>query len=111
MSEPNMPKAGPSTWVVGAGALMVAVTGAVILIPAAHFAYRSPTSHVAIESAACVIAALMAAMAALRVRRTGELEDLLLFVTLLTLALTNLGFSLIPSLAGAADQAFSTWAP
>ena len=97
-------------WVAGAAALTLAVTAALVLVPALKFAYLSPTGHVAIESAACVVASLMASLALVRLRRTSALADLLLFATLLLLATTNLFFALVPSLAGADQTAAGTWA-
>ena len=99
-----------TTWVVAAAALTAALTVAVVVVPPLHSAQRSLTAHVAIESAACVIAGLMAAIAAMRLRRTHAVADLLLMATLLLLAVTNLSFSLLPALAGDADDAIGTWA-
>ena len=99
------------TSVVLAVLAIVAITVTVIVVPSLQFAYRSPVAHAAMETAATVIATIVASLAFVRARRTCAWTDLLLFGTLSLLAVTNLCFSLVPTLAGAGDGEFATWAP
>ena len=86
-------------------------TAVIIALPSLHFVYRSPSLHVAIETAATVIGFLAAYLFAGRARRTGVLYDVLLVAALTTLATTNLLFSLLPSIVDSNPGVFATWAP
>jgi signal transduction histidine kinase len=86
-------------------------TALIIALPSLHFVYRSPSLHVAIETAATFIGFLAAYLFAGRARRTGALHDVLLVAGLTTLATTNLLFSLLPSIVESDPGAFATWAP
>src|SRR5215207_10143043 len=83
----------------------------VSLLPVTSVAYRSPTLHVAIETAATLIALLAALLLMGRFMRAPVLPDLLLAGSLLLLALTNLFYSVVPWIADSAPGAFDTWAP
>lgn len=97
---------------VGAAAAAgTAFTLLVIFVPVLSFAYRSPEAHVAIETAASIVGALVAYLFVGRARRTGSLSDVALAGTLTLLVLTNFGFSLIPSFAVEPSERFATWAP
>jgi signal transduction histidine kinase len=83
----------------------------VSLLPVTSVAYRSPTLHVAIETAATLIALLAALLLMGRFLRAPVLPDLLLAGSLLLLGLTNLFYSVVPWIADSEPGAFDTWAP
>src|SRR5204863_2189545 len=80
-------------------------------VPDVHLAYRSPAGHVAIETAAGLIALLIAYLVLGRFLRTGEQRDLALTAAMATLGFTNLLFAAIPLAASSGIHRFSTWAP
>ena len=88
----------------------VAVT-LVTLLPVTGVAYHSSTTHVAIETAATLIALLVAVLLVGRFVRAPMQPDLVLAASLLLLALTNLCFSVIPWVADDELGSFDTWAP
>ena len=92
-------------------ALGVLATLVVIAVPGLKFAYRSDETHVAIETAAFLIAALAAVLFGGRALRGHSRTDVLLCAALALLALTNLGFSVIPAVADENPGRFATWAP
>ena len=81
------------------------------LLPVTSVAYRSATLHVAIETAATLIALLAALLLVGRFLRAPALPELLLAGSLLLLGLTNLLYSVVPWIADAEPSAFDTWAP
>jgi signal transduction histidine kinase len=83
----------------------------VSLLPLTGVAYRSPTLHVAIETAATFIALLVAVLLAGRFLRAPMRSELILAGSLLLLGLTNLCFSVIPWVADDQPGTFDTWAP
>jgi signal transduction histidine kinase len=90
----------------------VAATAASLLVtvlPGLRFAYYNPDAHVALDSAAAVVAILAAWLLLGRLRRTGALSDLLLFDALVVLATANLLLSVLPALAERSEPAFA-WA-
>lgn len=95
-------------------ALAVAVGAAVTLVslvPLTSVAYRSLTLHVAIETAATLIALLAAALLIGRFFRAPTQSELVLAASLLLLGLTNLCFSVIPWVVDEQPGSFDTWAP
>ena len=92
--------------VVGAVAftLIVSVTSIV------SFAYRSPSLHVAVETAAALISLLAAQLIYGRFRRSLDRRDLLLTCALVLFAGSNLLFAAIPAMANAGADPFATWA-
>jgi hypothetical protein len=67
------------SFVTGAIAMLaLAVTVVIAGAPGLHFAYQKPVLHVALETAASLIALLAAYLAAGRFHRSGRLDDLLL---------------------------------
>ena len=78
-------------------ALCVAVTLAAAFSPEIQFAYRQPGLHIAIETAAALVAALAAFLVGGRFARSHRLDDLLLSAALATLAVTNLLLGVVPS--------------
>jgi signal transduction histidine kinase len=91
-------------------ALGTAVT-LVSLVPLTSVAYRSLTLHVAIETAATLIALLAAALLIGRFLRAPTRSELVLAAALLLLGLTNLCFSVIPWVVDEQPGSFDTWAP
>jgi signal transduction histidine kinase len=80
-------------------------------LPFLAFAYRSVSTHVAIETAAALIAALAAFLVFLRFWQSGRMGDLLLVCALLVLASSNLLRSVVPGLVAAGSRlTFTTWA-
>src|SRR3954469_14552983 len=98
-----------STLATAAAAALVTLL--VSVIPEVHLAYMSPAGHVAIETAAGLIALLVAYLVLGRFLRTGELCDPALVAGLAVLGFTNLLFSSIPLAASSGVHRFSTWAP
>jgi len=92
---------------VAAGLAVTLVT----FLPVTGFAYHSSTTHVAIETAATLIALLVAVLLVGRFVRAPMEPDLVLAASLLLLALTNLCFSVIPWVADDELGSFDTWAP
>jgi len=74
------------------------VTVAVALVPQLHFAYRQPLLHVALETAASLIALLAGFLVLGRFRRAGRLDELLLVCGLALLAVLNLLYVMAPML-------------
>lgn len=83
----------------------------VSLLPLASVAYQSSTLHVAIETAATLIALLAAMLLMGRFLRAPMQSELVLAGSLLLLAVTNLCFSVIPWVADDSLGSFDTWAP
>src|SRR5215472_2868634 len=79
-------------------AVSAVVTVAVALIPQLHFAYRQPLLHVALETAASIIALLAGFLVFGRLRRAGTLNELLLACALALLGLLNLLYVMTPAL-------------
>jgi signal transduction histidine kinase len=89
-----------------------AITLIVILVPGIRFAYRAPSLHVALETAAALIALLTAYLVFGRLMASERLDALVLLSGLVVLALSNLVFSAIPAATFRnARSPFSTWAP
>ena len=91
-------------------AVGVAVT-LVSLLPITSVAYRSVTLHVAIETAATLIALLGGLFLVGRFLRAPMLPELLVAGSLLLLGLTNLLFSVVPWVVNSEPGGFDTWAP
>ena len=85
--------------------LLVSVTSVV------SFAYRSPSLHVAVETAAALISLLAAQLMYGRFRRSLDRRDLLLTSALALFAGSNLLFSAVPAIADFDAESFATWAP
>lgn len=90
-----------------AGGVITLLVGAV---PLFHFAYRSRTTHVALDSAEAVIATCAAYLIFGRFRQRGGASDGLLSYGLGVLALTNLLFSIAPLAAGDEREGVWLWA-
>lgn len=99
-------------WLLAVVATAAALTALVTLEPSLRFAYRAPALHVALETAASLAASLAALLVLGRLRRTGSLREVLTAAGFGVLAISNLGFSALPSAALAQALApFATWAP
>jgi signal transduction histidine kinase len=90
-------------------AVAVSLTVLIAVLPFTSFAYRSPTTHIAIETAATLIALVACYLLVGRLRMSGRLSDLLLVTSLAMFAAANLVFAVVPAAARAADGQFSTW--
>ncbi|MBW3609580.1 MAG: sensor histidine kinase [Actinobacteria bacterium] len=94
--------------------VVVAATALTLLVSVAsvvQFAYRSPSLHVAVETAAALISLLAAQLMYGRFRRSLDRRDLLLTAALVLFAGANLLFSAVPAAANMGIGTFDTWAP
>ncbi|MGH3132680.1 MAG: sensor histidine kinase [Gaiellaceae bacterium] len=87
-----------------------AATAVVVFVPPLHFAYRQQALHVALETSAALIGLLAAYLVLGRFRRSGRLDDFLLFYALGLMALGNLFFATIPAVVDGGSSRFATWA-
>ena len=86
------------------------LTIAVLVLPSARFAYRSPTLHATIETACGMIALLAAFLVFGRFRATERTDDLVLATGLGFLACANLVFAAMPwALLSIDSLRFSAW--
>ena len=87
----------------------VLATLVVVAVPTIDFAYRRPSLHVALETAAMLIALLAAYLVYGRFHRSRAVSDLLLLCALAAMAAANF----IAALSTVADTSlrFATWAP
>jgi signal transduction histidine kinase len=94
---------------------LAATAGAAVtllsVLPASSVAYRSSTFHVAIETAATLIALLGAFLLMGRFGRSRVRAELVLAASLLMLGLTNLCFAVIPWIVEEQPGSFDTWVP
>ena len=86
-----------------------AATALVVLDPGLRFAFGQPELQVALETAASLIALLAAFLAFGRLRRRGRLTDFALACALGVIALSNVFFATVPTLAGLAASNFLAW--
>ena len=82
---------------------------ALALLPQLQFAHDGVSSHVALETAASLIALLAGFLVFGRLRRRGGLNDLLLACALAVFALLNLCLLMIPVLARSSSQDLVVW--
>jgi signal transduction histidine kinase len=87
-----------------------AITLAVATVPGLYFAYRRPPVHIALETAASLIALLAAFLVFGRVQRTSRLDEVALAAALGLLALTNLLFAAVPAMLENVPEERSVWA-
>ncbi|MDQ3893320.1 MAG: sensor histidine kinase [Actinomycetota bacterium] len=94
-------------------ALAALATLLITVLPFVRFAYRSPNLHIGVETAAGLIAVLVAYLFYGRYRSSGRLTDLLLVCALGLFAFANLFLSMLPSSLSGSElsQSFATWAP
>src|SRR3954451_20561236 len=101
----NRGKLGPLTAVLMTACLSFAVTLAVVLVPSLHLAYREPSLRVALETAASLIALLVAYLVYGRARRSRTPEELVLALGLVWLAFSNILLAAIVAFTPALNQA------
>lgn len=89
--------------------ISAAVTIAIALIPQLHFAYWHPFLHVALETAASLIALLAGFLVIGRLRRDGRLNELLLACALVLLTVLNLFFLTAAALVAPARPSLVAW--
>jgi signal transduction histidine kinase len=78
----------------------------------ADLAYRSPSLHVALETAVAVISVVAAHLVFGRFRQGSKLNDLLLFYALAAFAISNLLLSALPAaVAISYPKGLATWGP
>src|SRR4029079_2602096 len=103
---------GLSPWrAVGLAAAAGGVVTLASLLPLDSVAYHSDALHVAIETAAALIALLCAALLFGRFLREPSVCELVLAGSLLMLGLTNLCFAVVPWVIDEQPGSFDTWAP
>ena len=85
------------------------VTALVVLDPGLRFAFGQPRLQVALETAASLIALLAAFLAFGRLRRRGRRTDFALACALGVIALSNVFFATVPTLAGLTASNFLAW--
>ena len=112
MSSHVRPRAGLSLRLtfVSVTVVSAAATLAVATLPGLHFAYRRPPVHIALETAAALIALLAAFLVFGRVQRGARLDELVLACALGVLALSNLLFAAVPALIEDFPNDRSVWA-
>ena len=98
-------------WVLLSVLAATALTLVVSVTSLVQFAYRSPSLHVAVETAAALISLLAAQLMYGRFRRSLERKDLLLTAALVLFAGANLLFSALPAVVDIGSGRFETWAP
>src|SRR4051812_43749815 len=87
----------PAALVVVVLGLCAALTVAVVALPFVQFAYRAPALHVSLETANALIALLVAYLVYGRYRSSRRLQDLLLTMSLCTVAGANLLLTALPT--------------
>jgi signal transduction histidine kinase len=111
--ERNIDLLRPRYLIAGATATGAAVTVLTIAVPALGGGHRSVSLHVAIETAASLIALLAAYLVFGRFQQNSHLSDLTLVCALAIFGLTNILFRTVPAvLSGEAEvDGFALWAP
>lgn len=103
----------PASWVLAASALVALAAAATVLFalePSARLAERNGALQASYETAAALVAGLVAYLLAGRFARTHARRDLVLAGGVTVLALSNLIFTAIPNMTGGRDDAFAVWA-
>ncbi len=103
----------PPAWqlaLVGLALLAGAATLLTALEPATRLAERNLAVQASYETAAALVASLVAYLLAGRYGRTRARRDLILAAAVSVLALSNLLFTAVPDMTGARDGPFAVWA-
>lgn len=85
------------------------LTDLVVMVPSLHFAYRSPSLHAMLETTATLIALFTTILLWGRLQHRQRLDDLLLFIALALLTITNLVFAVVPAAIWNDLHPFSIW--
>lgn len=96
--------------VVATAIASVVITAALSLVPQLRLTYPWQMEHVALETAASLIALLACFLLFGRLRRRTTLDELLLACGLAVLALSNLFLVTVPMVAGWAPDGLTVWA-
>lgn len=95
---------------IGTAAASAGTTLAVATLPHLHFAYRSLSLHLVLETTSTLIAALAAYLVLGRFRQQGRLPDLLLVAALAASMLSSLAVAALPEvLFGRYVHGFGLW--
>jgi signal transduction histidine kinase len=94
-----------------AALVAASLTAVVTVTPSLRFAYEAPGLHIAIETAAGLVAALAAFLAFGRFSRSGRSGDLALTAALGVFAVANLFLAALPAALAGERSTFGTWAP
>jgi hypothetical protein len=86
-----------------------AVTFGALRFPQAHFAFRQPLLHAAVETAASLIALLASSLVFSRLLRHSHFNALVLASALAEFTLINIFFLATAALAGLASKALMVW--
>jgi signal transduction histidine kinase len=100
---------GAGSAVLVAAAISGVATLSVALVPQLHFAYRQPSLHAALETAASLTALLAGGLVAGRFQRSRQLNELLLACALAVLALLNFFCRAVPALAERIPDSLMVW--
>jgi signal transduction histidine kinase len=84
-------------------------TFAAAMLPQAHSASRQPLLHVALETAASLIALLAGSLVVGRLRRQGRFNELVLASALAVLVLINTFLLTMPAMTGLFTSDLTTW--
>jgi signal transduction histidine kinase len=106
-AEPQPSNMGRQIWLLAA--CSAAITTTFALVPSLPLGFRAPALHVALETAAALIAFLAAFLVLGRLRREGRVPDLLLTCGLAILALSNFGFRTVPAVVDPHNSAVVVW--
>lgn len=98
------------TAVVIAAVVSVVSTVALGVIPQLHLPYPQQAEHLALETAASLIALLACFLVCGRLRRRARLNELMLACALAVFALSNLLLVTVPIVAGWAPDDLTVWA-
>jgi signal transduction histidine kinase len=85
------------------------VTLVFVALPSLKLGYRAPAVHVALETAAALIALLAAFLVFGRLQREGRVADLVLACGLGVLAVSNFAFYAVPAIAETRPHAEIVW--
>lgn len=96
--------------VLAAAVVSGATTAVIVLLPELHASYRWSALHVALESAASLVALLAAFLVVGRFRRRTFLDELMLASGLAVLALSDLFFGTLPILDAPSPSGLTVWA-
>jgi signal transduction histidine kinase len=96
--------------VLAAVGVSAVATFTAAMLPHVHFASRGPLLHVALETAASLIALLAGSLVFGRLLRQGRLNELVLACALAVFALINIFLLTVPALAESFTNDLTVWA-